>query len=132
MAITKRETETVTVHIEVSLQTLRDLLCTAVEGGSTYWARFSVAEADRTEHLDYLRVKVTELEASRADVHRINRYVSAEDLAQGIRRLAEAAAKDDGSFPAAAMHLARALSDHDATTADVVLQMAVFGEVIYG
>ncbi len=122
--------DTITVSFPVQCQLLRDLLCTAVEsGGCNYWAAFS--NATRTEGLDYLRVRVTEHE-SHSEGPRFNRYVEAEDLARGLTRLAEAASRDAASFPSAAKHLADALSNHDATTADVVLQMTMFGELVYG
>jgi len=122
--------ETVMINLPVRRQTLRDLLCTAVEGGSNYWATFSNAE--QTESLDYIKVKVTENESSREGTPRVNRYITADDLASGLSRLGQAAANDDGTFQAAGKHLADALGDHDATTADVVLQMTIFGELIYG
>lgn len=115
------------INIAVPRQTLRDLLCTAVEGGSNYWASFSAAE--RTENLDYLKVKVTAHEKHDDKLPRVNRYITADDLSNGLERLAKA---DLQAFPAAMKHLCDALTDHDATTADVVLQMTVFGELVYG
>lgn len=135
--MTDTRTETVVLNIPVSRQTLRDLLCTAVEGGSNYWADFR--DCERTEDLDYIRVRVVEQEASRADTRRVNRYVRAEDLAKGLERLALASAEQPDAaawpkhFPGAGKHLADALSENgDAATADVVLQMTVFGELVYG
>lgn len=123
--------ETVVLNIPVSRQTLRDLLCTAVEGGSNYWAEFR--DCERTDDLDYIRVRVVEKEAS-TDKPRKNVYVTAEDLASGLERLAKVVTNEDTAhqFSAAGQHFAAALGDHDATTADVVLQMAVFGDVVYG
>lgn len=124
--------DTITISIPIPVQTLRDLLCTAVEGGSNYWANFS--DGVRTEGLDYLSVRVTEDYPSKN--RRMSKIVKAEDLAIGISRLAAIAYAEDGaksaSFPTAGKHFADALDNHDATTADVVLQMTVFGELIYG
>ena len=115
---------TVTVSVDVDVQQLRDLLCGAVEGGSGYWARFSKAE--RTPDLDYLAVTVTERESSTDGPAAVKR-VRAEDLAQGIAQLWR------GSFPAAHQHLANFLTgDEDAATADVILQLTIFRDVIYG
>lgn len=121
----------VTIKLSIPPQTLRDLLCTAVEGGSNYWASFKSLEC--TEDGDYIRVRVLE-RASHTDGPRRIVEVTAEDLAIGIERLGAAAA-DKGNtegFPTAGKHFADALDDHDAMTADVVLQMTVFGEVVYG
>jgi hypothetical protein len=121
--------ETVTLAGRViPVQALRDLLCTAVEGGSNYWARFESAE--RTPDLDYLSVVLT---ADPGDGTRKRYTVRAEDLVRGL----EALGTQPAPFPTAASHLADAIGDPDnstgdATTADVVLQMTVFGDVVYG
>ena len=116
--------EHVTITLTIKRQTLRDLLCTVVEGGSNYWAEFS--DAERTEDLNYLKVRVKEYEKHDDNKWRVNRFVTADELRIGIERLSQA------TFPSAWSHLAAALGDHDATTAYVVLQMTVFGDVIYG
>lgn len=124
--------EPVILNVPVSRQLLRDLLCTAVEGGSNYWARFGRAE--RTADLDYLSVTIR---ANDGNGKRIERVVTAEQLGEGIETLALATTEDwqaaHHKFPAAGQHLANALSENgDAITADVVLQMTVFGTLIYG
>ena len=117
--------DTVTLRIEVSKQLLMDLLCTAVEGGSNYWAEFG--RCQRTPDLDYLSADVFELDTHRADQPKLHRIVTADELAHGLENLARA------TFASAARHLADALSENgDAVTADVVLQMTVFGDVVYG
>lgn len=81
-------------------------------------------------------MKVTEAEASKAGRPRANRWITASEMAVGLSRLAQAAGADDPNGMdglAAGKHLADALtSNGDAGTADVVLQMAVFGEIVYG
>jgi hypothetical protein len=122
------------INIVVPRQLLLDLICTAVEGGSNYWAAFG--DAERATDLDYLKVRVIEHEAHEEGTPRVNRFITALEMANGLERLAtkaveHAAGRND--FSAAGKHLGDALSESgDATTADVVLQMAIFGEVIYG
>jgi hypothetical protein len=122
----------VDVSIPIPVQTLRDLLCTAVEGGSGYWADFERPE--RTTDGDYISIRVHERESHSNDVKAYRGRIKAEDLAMGLARLAAVAADEQRSaaFPAAGKHFADALDNHDATTADVVLQMTAFGELIYG
>jgi hypothetical protein len=68
-----------------------------------------------------------EHEAHSDDKRRVNRFVTADELRIGLERLTQA------TFETAWKHFADAVGDnHDATTADVVLQMAVFGDLIYG
>jgi hypothetical protein len=115
----------ISVPVVFDEQRLRDLMCSAVEGGSNYWARFYRSE--RTPDLDYLSVEVVEEEPHSDDTPRFKGRIKAEDLARGLELLGRA------PFPAAAQHLANFLSENDdAETADVVLQMTVFGELIYG
>ena len=126
------QTQTLILNIPVSQQLLRDLLSTAIEGGSTYWASFSNCERDAD--LNYLKVRVTEIDAS-SSAPRRNLYITPEELANGLERLGRVCADPEkfARFPTAGKHLADALSeDGDVITADVVLQMTVFGEVIYG
>lgn len=121
------------ITVPIPVQTLRDILCTAVEGGSNYWAEFPRTIA-RAANGDYLSVIVVEQEASRPNGVRVRRTIKAEDLAEGIARLAIVMSDDSKShgFPAAGKHFADAFDNHDATTADVVLQMTIFGELVYG
>lgn len=124
--VSLRDTK-LTIHTKflVERQLLMDLLCTAVEGGSNYWAKFS--DAQRTIKFDYLSVLVEELEPGGTQPEELHRVVTAEDLMIGLRRMAEA------STEPSLRHLHDALSENgDAITADVVLQWTVFGEVVYG
>jgi hypothetical protein len=124
-------TKTLVIHVDVSRQTLRDLLCTAVEGGSNYWARFT--DAERTPDGDYLQVRLIERESHATDKPAINLMVDADELRHGLSLLARVTPDGDPVFQTAFTHFGDALSGTgDATTADVVLQMTVFGEVIYG
>lgn len=126
--------ETIVMNISIDRNVLRGLLCTAIEGGSNYWATFSNAE--RNAEGDYVRVKVTEID--RSGQRRVNRYITAEALAHGLERLAQAGTQPDPARhhfdPGVAMkHFGEAISETgDASTADVVLQMTIFGELVYG
>jgi hypothetical protein len=113
---------TVSLQIPVKRQLLLDLLCTAIEGGSNYWASFT--NLKRTVDGDYEAADVWD--TSDAEAVFLGR-VHAEDLILGLERLATA------QFATAMTHLADALGEEgDAITADVVLQMTVVENVIYG
>jgi hypothetical protein len=121
-----RETINLTVPRAIERQRFADLLCSAVEGGSGYWAAFRNSE--RTADLDYISIDVQEHEASTADGSEPSwKRITHDDLARGCVLLAAR------PFPAALQHLCNFLDENDdAETADVILQMAVFGNVIYG
>lgn len=113
--------------IDVPDITLRGLLTTAVESGVLhYWAAVSKPTRDADGYVT--RVKITEHEAADEHTIRANRYITPEDLGHAIEKLAALAVDDQSS---AARHVAAALADHDAGTADVLVQMAVFGRIIY-
>ena len=115
------------ISINVDHQLLVDLLVTAVEGGSNYWADF-IYPHPRGSNSD--KIRLIEDEPSNESGVCFDREVSADDLLVGLQRLAES---DLSNFPAAHAHLLDVLSDnYDADTADVVLQMTVFGELVYG
>ncbi|MFI5402433.1 MAG: hypothetical protein ACHQ1G_05810 [Planctomycetota bacterium] len=124
MTTTKMRSARFTVTVEE--QRLRDLLCSAVEGGSNYWASFS--DDERTDKLDYIsvRVKVTEEPVKcKAGIVR-TKLVRASDLIRGLERMA-------ADSPGMRQHLGDFLAENDdADTADVVLQMTLFGEVVFG
>lgn len=129
----------INITVPIPVQTLRDLLCTAVEGGSNYWAEFTgaIMTTGPDGMSDYDSIRVAERpDSGRDQLVKRGRIVKAEDLAKGISRLAAIAFAEDGarsaSFPAAGKHFADALDNHDSATADVVLQMTIFGELIYG
>tara|TARA_R110000824_G_scaffold215627_2_gene402162 strand:+ start:451 stop:825 length:375 start_codon:yes stop_codon:yes gene_type:complete len=115
----------VNVPYAIDLELLNDLLVTAVEGGSDYWATFGYAERDADRN--YASVRVSEVEAS-GDT-RITATVTPESLMGGVRKLAHLAM----TAPWAARRLADLTTeDWDAETADAVLQLAVLGDVVYG
>lgn len=120
-------THALTITRQVSEQLLADLLVTAAEGGSNYWASFT---EPRPAGGEYVSVHVTE-HAPHSRTPRVSRRVGVLDMLEGLRNLSRAVGRS--GFPAAVKHLNDALEeDYDATTADVVLQMALFDEVIYG
>ena len=113
------------VRLHVDRDLFHDMLCDAAEGGSNYWASFrSLPGESRT---DYRRLRLREHERHAADALPVDRIVSAATMLRGFHRLALA------TFPARDAHMTNILTGNtDAETADVVLQMALFGDVIYG
>lgn len=109
------------ISVPVPEQILKDLLTTAVEGGSGYWASFD--DINRDDDLNVLSVTIVDDDSGKRHV------VGCGLLTLGLERLAA----QPTPFPAAFEHLVNALKEEgDAETADVVLQMTVFGELVYG
>lgn len=108
------------IEVEVTDQTLDDIIVTALEGGIGYWCQASVYEH-------------TEGQPHRAIVHQLNEDESGYEhrgmtidraaIIDGLKRLA----------PKYSTQLGRLVNDdYDSDDADVVVQMALFGDVIYG
>lgn len=125
--------EPIKVKVEhtVSPQLLSDVLSAAFEGGSNYWLngvkvlRTPPAGADYLFLADYPRLGGSlDLVVDEPDtLDRRPLEIDAERLAIALQLLAE-------QFPSLAVDLVA--EDYDAACADVFLQLAAFGEVIFG
>lgn len=104
---------------------LDDLLITAVEGGINYWAQVSGYKF--TDVPGEAEVTVHDLESEH------QHFVDIDVIAKGLGRLQQ----DEGlrslySDLLVASRTNGEDGDFDASGADVVLQLGIFGEVIYG
>ena len=96
---------------------VQDLFVTACEGGINYWAFVN----------DYDFVKIT---ATILDIEDETEYaVTAETIIDGVLQVARRIAEDDNY-----LRLMQEIqhTTYDAIGADIVLQMGIFGELIYG
>lgn len=122
------------ITLTVTGNVLIDLLVTAAEGGSKYWGTFTVpAELGQTGEA-YTAVRVREHDPHADGVPAFDQIIRAEQLVNGLQRLADCP-EEGGPLhrDLALKYLAEAVGENgDAGTADVVMQMTVFGEVIYG
>ena len=100
--------------VNISEQDLKDLLIAGVEGGINYWAHVRNYDPDAGS------VHVMEIEASE-ETGIVQRTITFADLREPLRRLA---AELDESVE-------EVVENHDAATGDALIQMAIFGEVIY-
>ena len=119
------------IKLKVKEEVLLNLLVSALNGGSTYWARcIDVAPVKQPFGAIIEDIEADESEQIQVDI---------DTMLLGLQRLADRAVlerteKDWHLKPSgAARHLAAALTgDGDSSTADVVLQMGALGEVLYG
>lgn len=105
------------VEIEVTDQELIDILVTAVEGGSNYWARFRKYDCDAGT------VEVRESDQDTADKPGWHK-IGPEDIARGLQLAAEFEPRTFDHW-----HGDRC---GDAGSSDNILQLALFGTVVYG
>lgn len=118
------------IEIEVSDETISNLLCSAFEGGSNYWLESTKCEmngdpvrADRTTFALEGGVVVCTLQDEPYKGAGATYLLDKISIAAGLRTMRS-------KYPS---HFGNALADEgDATTGDVFLQCCLFGEVVYG
>ena len=120
-------------RIEISDELIEDILCSAFEGGITYWAdniscedRIDMKEVGGWKH-EYLtrtkkKVAAIHIHAVDGDVRRLTK-----------KSIIDALQKMDTPEYNYTKALNRILNEqYDADDADIVVQTACFGEVVYG
>lgn len=127
---------TVTIQVQVPLQRMRDILTTAYEQGIGYWVNdgdFKSCDAlrDAKGFVKEIRIEkhVSKVPTFRGEV----RNGSPEKAAltdSGLACAIGRAINDKDAKTSALRELAE--HDFDASTADALVQYAIFGEVIYG
>lgn len=118
---------TITKTIEVTDAQLESVLTTAVEGGIGYWS--VVTDCERRDDLSWVSVALEGTEETQEDFEPLT--VRAVDLVPAIQKLM------DGTIGLRSDLLAQIHSDEgieyvDSDVADCIVQIAAFGEVVYG
>lgn len=116
---------TIKVPVEFDRERIADLLCSALEGGSTYWADAVEVEAPWPEHCQWAHEAIASGECSYRVYHNDG----------------EECERVQGTIPEAIRLLATEFphqfdlwmtEQDDADTGDIFFQLCVFGEVVYG
>ena len=127
------EMNIINIRHEISDDLIESLLCCAFEGGITYWADgVSCSDKKDMEKIgcwthEYLTK--TKLRGAKLIIH--ERYGG--DVALTKKYIIDGLQKMDDPKNGCTKALKRILSEgYDADDADLVVQMACFGEVVYG
>ena len=133
---TEPQVYTITRTLEIPVGLLRDIIVTACEGGIGYWSQLEFyngpAISDGT--LDLLRIRVVEYDGPDGSEFGEWMTLSLDKVAKGINTLLE-------KFPmsVAAKNIMGAVVgyeagnfDYDADDADMVIQCALLGDIVYG
>lgn len=118
------------IKMKVDTQRLEDLLCTALEGGCDYWAKIkkgSFAEGKSASDYEYWHLEAifdggTIVVQDWQDAS-TKAEIGLPELMEGLQQLAS-------EYPRHYCDWLR--EDDDAETADIFLQLACFGEVMFG
>jgi hypothetical protein len=128
---------TVTVETEIPIERIKDLLCAAFEGGIDYWgnAKSFIGQKEKLDAEYFHEIPAlggvlvvfdneTDEELGKIDM---------ESMKQAFEYMANGTDKNGTDYPRLREHLADFLNENeDATTADVFVQLAVMGEVVFG
>lgn len=115
----------VTIAFKLSEGSLHDHVTSAIEGGSNYWARIDVGKHEPGWR-NYFTAKFTIIEDSdeKAGAIQGNSYeLTLDKLKAGLQVMAD-------KYPHHFVDIIRETGD--ATTGDVLVQCALFGEIVYG
>lgn len=119
--------------VRIPNEKIENLIITAVEGGSNYWAKFEFPDKWKDKYKSYVRIPFHggEIEVYDIETGELLGVLNQATLKTGLQLMADR--KDMTGKQVPARHFKNLATDtEDAETADVFLQLAVMGEIIYG
>ena len=119
--------------VRIPHQKIRDLIITAVEGGCRYWASFKFPENWKEKYGSYEQIPFKDGEIAVYDVEtdELLGYLNRASVKVGLQLMADR--KDLKCKQIPNRHFKNLSTDNeDAETADVFLQLAVLGEIVFG
>lgn len=117
--------------IELESQLIDDMVCTALEGGSTYWMAAAKPKDGDFRGCEYAHavpmaggtLLISHEGINKGDPDKMVSRLTQHNLKDGMQLLADQCPK----------HFSNILEENwDADTADALVQLAVFGEVVFG
>ncbi len=123
----------INLDIEVSEQFAADVLTVAVDGGIAYWARLGHVVRDGKGFVG-LGTAIIEQEASGEDDSAKSAVMSSEAIIEGIKTVLKPTfqVRDDIRSAIFRGVLSGDAGEIDAEAADVIIQAAMFGDIVYG
>lgn len=123
----------VKVTVRIPNQKIENLIISAVEGGSTYWAMLKFPDGWQDKYKSYADIPFQggEIELYDVETGELLGVLSKVTIQTGLQLMADR--KDMTGKQVPARHFKNLATDNeDAETADVFLQLAVMGEIVYG
>jgi hypothetical protein len=128
----KDYTEVITT-IKIDNQKIKDLIITAIEVGSNYWACFKLPEGWKEKYgsIEEIPFKGGDIEVYDCKTVELLGVLNLATVQTGLQLMADR--KDVTGKTVPARHFKNFGTDNeDVETADVFLQLAVLGEIVYG
>ena len=114
-------------------QKIQDMIVTAVEGGSNYWASFKFPEDWKDKYKSYEQIPFNNenIEVYDIETDELLGYLNRASIKVGLQLMADR--KDMKGKVVPSRHFKAIATDNDdAETADVFMQLCVMGEITYG
>ena len=119
--------------VKIPNQKIQDLITTAMEGGSNYWARFKFPDnwKEKCGSKEELPFEGGEIQVYDVETEELLGYLSRATIQVGLQLMADG--KDMKGKIVPDRHFNNITDDSDdAETADVFLQLSVMGEIVFG
>lgn len=132
--------EAIIIRLDTAItkQRLDDILCSAFEGGANYWAVTGVTQQQKdaveAEFAYQVCLNGGEIEVFDAEEPTKKLGVlNARRLEVALQCLADCKDEKGKEYPGFKDHFADIINENDdATTADILMQLAVMGEIVFG
>ena len=118
---------------KIPVQTVKDMIVTAIEGGSNYWAYFRFPEGWKKQYGSYENIPFQgdNIEVFDTETDEVVGVLNVATIEVGLNLMG--LFKDVKGKDVPERHFNNLTSGNfDAETADVFLQLAVMGEIVYG
>lgn len=119
--------------VRIPNEKIQDLITTAIEGGSHYWAKFVFPPDYKQNYGSYEQIpfKDGNIEVYDIETGELLGYLNRASIKVGLQLMADR--KDLKGKQIPARHFKNLATDNDdAETADVFMQLCVIGEIVYG
>ena len=123
----------VTARVRIPEQKINDLIVSAVEGGSNYWARFVFPKNYKDKYQSYEKIPMQDgdIEVFDIETDELLGILNKATIQTGLQLMANC--KDIKGKQVPSRHFKNLATDNeDAETSDVFLQLSVMGEIVYG
>ena len=129
-----------TIKVNVPEQVLKDILCTALEGGTNYWLCGERVQRDRHGYTRLIRPSDAEMGLRNLQPFPVDQFkpgfdpkadITLQTVLRGLELVAGGALPQRADLMGNVMRIVVDAHDFDASDADVIVQLGFFGDVIY-
>jgi hypothetical protein len=119
--------------VRIPHEKIQDLITTALEGACRYWASYKFPQDWKEKYVSYEQIpfKDGDIEVYDVETDELLGYLNRASIKVGLQLMADR--KDMKGKQIPARHFRNLAADNeDAETADVFMQLAVMGEIVFG